>query len=253
MNDSILPSVCCAKKKGPAGILSARIYRYDFESAKSATSINSKSPVISQVDSNFDTPSLKVRLRYELTQEDFDKLTYIKQKLHTQLSPVLEEHGLKFKYNKGGGPEEEPKNPDGTLFWTIIIKNKVKKLKRDDPEFFWLFIQATVGELFDMQSGKKLRARNPCVSFIIRFRQISHDYLDIPTQGIGSGFYIEELITRLEPTPPNLNKLDDWRTRLDWHCEMICKHHQAILSEIPRKTIEEIFDGIRNRAVCRDV
>ncbi len=245
--------VCVRKRPGIAGILAPPVYEYSSEVENQSNPRNTGAHVVTTTDFCVDTPKVKVSVRYELMQEDFDKLAFVKEILLSQLSPTLEAHGLKFKYNRGGGPGEVPAKPDGIFFWTVEVINRIEKQKKDDPEFFWLLIQTDVGKAINLKTQKQLRYGNAFVSFVIRFRSVSHDYLDIPAKGIGSAFYLDELLSRLEAELPRPDEYADWKKRLQWHCEMIRKHHQTIFSAISRSTIEAIFNQIRHRAIGRNI
>jgi hypothetical protein len=92
MNNSILKPVYIKEKRGIAGIFSRPVYEYEIKSVMDSASSASNAPVVSSVDSSVNTAKVKLKLRHELTQEDFDKLAYIKQTLLSRLSPLLEEH-----------------------------------------------------------------------------------------------------------------------------------------------------------------
>ena len=253
MNASILPLVIRSEKSILFGLIKSHEYRYDLNQWKVDTvSASEDAPVVHEDESKVILPSFRLNLhrRYELTQKDFDKLHLIKARLDKELSPLLLEHGLHFLYRSGGGPNDIPKHFDGSLFWEIQISKRSSKASFNEPDMFCIYITAKVGRYIDVHT-KEVFYNRPYVDFIIRFRHRSHNCMEIPTIGIGSAFYLEELLVRMEQELPPPEIYADLELRLDWHCKMIKKHHHEVLSDIPTSVLVDIFDEIRSRAISK--
>lgn len=224
MSASILNKVIVKRRLGLF-----RSYSYATQSDWTGPDrLETPGPVISRFES--------YGVRYEMTQQDRDRLDGMKSTLQAQLGSFLAQRNLHFRCRGGGEPQAKPSQADGLLFWEVNNGNT-------------LMFQASCARLTDLKSGSVISTQDPFARVILRFRAVSHDYLKIPPNGAGSGFYIEDLLALLETGLPDREVLSTWKARLVWQCEMVKKYWPVIFSELSPQVVKRIFKAIRMRAV----
>ena len=187
-------------------------------------------------------------LKYEISKGDLEMIGRVKDRLSQRLSPILENYGLRFSYQMGGGPGEIPKGFSGIICWLLKEIQYEKTLTRNRNTSLFR-VEAGASKTVFADTGKTIR-NPPHVIFRVRLTGTAHhEFMKIPLAGIGAEFFLEELFAVLERSDfigisvPNLND------RLNWFFGMIEKHQNVVFSPMPESLLESIFDSIRARAI----